>query len=39
VLDDLNEQDRFVLACVVWHEQASIAEISSMLRFPSGHLH
>lgn len=36
VLDDLNEQDRFVLACVVWHEQASIAEISSMLRFPSG---
>ncbi|MEN6472773.1 MAG: hypothetical protein ABFD81_02065, partial [Syntrophaceae bacterium] len=35
LLDNLNEHDRFVLACIVWHEQISVSEIISMLRFPS----
>jgi len=35
LLDNLNEYDRFVLACIVWHEQVSVSEITSMLRFPS----
>jgi len=33
LLDKLDEQDKFVLACIVWHEQASVSEIASMLRF------
>mgnify|MGYP001284939834 CR=1 FL=1 len=33
LLDSLNEQDRFVLACIVWHEQVTVTEIASMLRF------
>lgn len=35
LLDKLNEQDRFILACIVWHEQVTVPEITSMLRFPS----
>ncbi|HPI93252.1 MAG TPA: hypothetical protein PK350_08980 [Deltaproteobacteria bacterium] len=35
LLDRLNERDRFILACIVWHEQVTVPEITSMLRFPS----
>lgn len=36
ILEKISETEKFVLACVVWHEKIGIADVSASLRIPFG---